>query len=163
MQFATLAKREGNWSRNLSRNCFRGTRRSVPSEQRLHFRCVSWRAKSSLFRQPFNSIQKWSGRINEKNEFFPVLDRFRALRKSCVADQKLSQFFYIPAKLAPFDDRHDDYFCLRIAWRISRMHDRKLNGCRQRLLFARQLTQRKSSLCSQGSRSAIGQFFPCPK
>ena len=31
------------------------------------------------------------------------------------------------------------------------MHDRKLNGCRQRLLFARQLTQRKCSLCSQGT------------
>ena len=30
------------------------------------------------------------------------------------------------------------------------MHDRKLNGCRQRLLFARQLTQRKCGLCSQG-------------
>ena len=33
--------------------------------------------------------------------------------------------------------------------RISHMHDRKLNGCCQRLLFARQLTQRKCSLCSQ--------------
>ena len=31
------------------------------------------------------------------------------------------------------------------------MHDRKLNGCWQRLLFARQLTQRKCSLCSQGT------------
>ena len=30
------------------------------------------------------------------------------------------------------------------------MHDRKLNGCRQRLLFARQLIPRKCSLCSQG-------------
>ena len=37
-----------------------------------------------------------------------------------------------------------------MAWQISRMHDRKLNGCRQRLLFARQLTQWKYSLCSQG-------------
>ena len=40
--------------------------------------------------------------------------------------------------------------CLRIAWRILRMHDRKLNGCRQRLLFARHLIPRKCSLCSQG-------------
>ena len=31
------------------------------------------------------------------------------------------------------------------------MHDRKLNGCRQRLLFARQLIPRKCSLCSQGN------------
>ena len=41
--------------------------------------------------------------------------------------------------------------CLRIAWRISRMHDRKLNGCRQRLLFARHFIPRKCSLCSQSS------------
>ena len=41
--------------------------------------------------------------------------------------------------------------CLRIAWRILRMHDRKLNGCRQRLLFAHHLIPRKCSLCSQGS------------
>ena len=27
---------------------------NVPCEKRLHFRCVSWRAKSSLCRQPFN-------------------------------------------------------------------------------------------------------------
>ena len=41
--------------------------------------------------------------------------------------------------------------CLRIAWRISRMHDRKLNGCRQRLPFARHFIPRKCSLCSQSS------------
>ena len=29
---------------------------TVPCEQRLHFRCVSWRAKSSLCRQPFNFL-----------------------------------------------------------------------------------------------------------
>ena len=33
------------------------------------------------------------------------------------------------------------------------MHDGKLNGCRQRLLFARQLIPRKCSLCSQGKRT----------
>ena len=43
--------------------------------------------------------------------------------------------------------------CLRIAWRIVRMHDGKLNGCRQRLLFARQLIPRKCSLCSQGRKT----------
>ena len=43
--------------------------RSIPCEQRLHFRCVSWRAKSSLCRQPFKSVQK-SGRINLENGFF---------------------------------------------------------------------------------------------
>ena len=40
--------------------------------------------------------------------------------------------------------------CLRIVWRILRMHDKKLNGCRQRILFARYLIPRKCSLCSQG-------------
>ena len=34
------------------------------------------------------------------------------------------------------------------------MYDRKLNGCRQRLLFARQLTQRK---CSLFARSRVTQ------
>ena len=29
---------------------------SVSCEQRLNFRCVSWRAKSSLCRQPFNFL-----------------------------------------------------------------------------------------------------------
>ena len=34
------------------------------------------------------------------------------------------------------------------------MYDRKLNGCRQRLIFARQLTQRKYSL---SARSRVTQ------
>ena len=34
------------------------------------------------------------------------------------------------------------------------MYDRKLNGCRQRLLFARQLTQRK---CSLSARNRVTQ------
>ena len=78
----------------------------VPCEQRLHFRGISWRAKSSLCRQPFKSVQK-SGRINLENGFFPVLDRFRTLPESFVADQSCRNFF-IPTKLAPFDDRPDD-------------------------------------------------------
>ena len=44
----------------------------IPREQRLHFGCVSCRAKSSLCRQPFKSVQK-SGRINLKNSFFLFL------------------------------------------------------------------------------------------
>ena len=35
---------------------FLGTMSLLPCEQRLHFRCVSWRAKSSLNRQPFNFL-----------------------------------------------------------------------------------------------------------
>jgi len=78
----------------------------VPCEQRLNFRCVSCHAKSSLCQQPFKSVQK-SGRINLKNRFFPVLDQFRALRESCVADQSCCNIF-IPVELATFDDRPDD-------------------------------------------------------
>ena len=43
----------------------------------------------------------WTNKL--KNGFFPVLDRFRGLRESCVADQNCRNFL-IPAKLAPFDD-----------------------------------------------------------
>ena len=81
----------------------------LPCEQRLHFRCVSCRAKSSLYRQPFKFVQK-SGQINKKNSFFPVLDRFRALRESCVPDQSCRNFF-IPAKLAPFDNLTINFAC----------------------------------------------------
>ena len=80
--------------------------RVLSSEQRPHFHCVSCRVKSSLCRQPFKSVQK-SGQINFKNGFFPVLDRFRTLQESCVADQSCRNFF-IPVKLAPFDDRPDN-------------------------------------------------------
>ena len=44
----------------------------LPCEQRLHFRGMSWCAKSSLCRQPFKSVQK-SGRINKKTGFFLFL------------------------------------------------------------------------------------------
>ena len=48
----------------------------------------------------------WTNKL-KNGVFFPVLDRFRALRESCVADQSCRNFF-IPAKLAPFDDRPED-------------------------------------------------------
>ena len=70
--------------------------------QRLHLRCVSCRAKSSLCRQQLKYVQK-SGRMSLKNGVFPVLDRFRVLRSR----SEMSQFF-IPTKFAPFDDRPDD-------------------------------------------------------
>ena len=46
--------------------------RCLSCEQRLHFRCVSWRAKSSLCRQPFKSVQK-AEEINSKTGFFLFL------------------------------------------------------------------------------------------
>ena len=58
---------------------------------------------------------------------------------------ELSQFFYSHETAAIWrQTRRLILICLR-------MYDRKLNGCRQRLLFARQLTQRKCSLFSQGN------------
>ena len=55
--------------------------------------------KSSLCWQLFKSVQK-SGGINFKKRFFPVLDRFRALRESYVSlvysRSELSQFFLFP-------------------------------------------------------------------
>ena len=51
-----------------------------------------------------------SRNLNEeikKNVFFPVLDRFRALRESCIADQSCRHFF-IPSKLTPFYNRPND-------------------------------------------------------
>ena len=61
-------------------------------EQRVHFYCVSWHAKSSLCPQPFKSVQK-SARINFESGFFSVLDQFGALREYCVADQSCRNFF----------------------------------------------------------------------
>ena len=62
----------------------------LPWEQRLHFRCVSWRAKNILRRHPFKSVQK-SGRINFKKRVFscswPVYSIKWVLRESCVADE----------------------------------------------------------------------------
>ena len=68
-----------------------GSTWALPCEQRLHSCCVSWLEKSSLCEQPFKSVQK-SGRINLKKRFFPVLDLFRALRESCVADQSCRNY-----------------------------------------------------------------------
>ena len=44
----------------------------VPFKQRLHSRYVGWRAKTSLCRQSFKSVQK-SGQINFKNGLFLYL------------------------------------------------------------------------------------------
>ena len=54
-----FTRREDEVSELLPRN----TARTVPCKQRLHFHCMMWRAKSSLCRQPFKSVQN-SGRTN---------------------------------------------------------------------------------------------------
>ena len=84
----------------------------IPCEQRLQFRCVSCRAKSSLCRLATVQIRPeiWTNKL-KKRVFFPVLDRFRPLRESCVADLSCHNFF-LSAKLAAFDDRPDDKILL---------------------------------------------------
>ena len=72
----------------------------------------------------------WTNKLKKRD--FLLLDRFRALRESCVSDQSCRIFFSFPP-----NSRH-----LTTDGTI---------GCLQRLLFASQLTQRKSSLCSQGT------------
>ena len=124
----------------------------LPCEQRLHFRFVSCHGKSSLCQKPFKSVQK-SGWINVKNGFFPVLGRFKSLRESCMSlmsQVRVDEIFLFPQN-SPFDNRSDYWFSLRIAWQILHMHNRKLNSCQQRLLFACQLTQGKCSLCLKGT------------
>ena len=125
---------------------------SVPCEQRLHFRCVSWRAKSSLCRKPFKSVQKY-GQINKKNGFCPLLDWFRALCESCVnLVQQIrvnTIFLFLQNSRHLMTDLTINFACES----RDEFRDRKLNGCRQRLLFTQQLTQQKCSLCSQGMLS----------
>ena len=87
--------------------------------------------ESSLHRQPFKSVQK-SGQINLKNGLFPVLDWFRALRESCVADQSCRNFFI---HAIWWQDLTINFACKSHA---------KFRACtiehwRQRLLFAHQL------------------------
>ena len=83
----------------------------IPCQQRLQFRCVSCRPKSSLCRLATVQIRPeiWTNKL--KKRFFPVLDRFRPLRESCVADLSCRNFF-LSAKLAAFDDRPDDKILL---------------------------------------------------
>ena len=124
----------------------------LPCEQSLHFRCVSCRAKSSLCWQPFKSVQK-SGRIDWKTWFLPVLDQFRALCESGVADQSCRNFFKSHKTCAIW--RQTWWLILLANCMTHFMHARyNLNSCRQRLLFAHQLTQWKCTLYLQGSWKA---------
>ena len=69
----------------------------LPCEQRLHIRCRSWRAKSSLCRQPFKSVLK-SGRINLKKRgfflFLTGLEHCVSLAWILRSRSELAQFFY---------------------------------------------------------------------
>jgi len=88
--------------------------------------------ESSLHRQPFKSVKK-SGQIKLKNGIFTVLDWFRALCESCVADQSCHNFFI---RAIWWQDLMINFAC--------KLHA-KFCACtiehwRQRLLFAHQHT-----------------------
>ena len=83
----------------------------LPCEQRLHFRCVSWRAKSSHNRSnPSRNLDEWI-----KHGLFPVLDRLRALREACVGNQSCRNFFYYRETRAIW----------RQTWRLSLLANRR--------------------------------------
>ena len=83
----------------------------LPCEQRLHFRCRSWRAKSSLCRQPSEIRPEIRRNKFKKTAFFLFLTGLEhcvSLAWILLSRSELTQFLLIPAKLAPFDDRPDD-------------------------------------------------------
>ena len=83
-------------------------------------------------------------------------NKTKARGKSFASGSQVVFAILIPAKLTQIWRTS----CLRIALRrILRMHDRKVNGCRQRLLFVCHLIRRKYSLCSQGTSGADPGFL----
>ena len=61
----------------------------------LHFVCVTCRAKSSLYRQPFKSVQK-SGRINFKKRVFSFSWPVSSIAWVLLSRSELSQCFLFP-------------------------------------------------------------------
>ena len=53
---------------------------SVSCEQRLHFLCVSWRAKSILCRQPFNCLSRNSSRDSQTKLIVRSVVKWREFR-----------------------------------------------------------------------------------
>ena len=91
-----------------------------------------------------------------------------ALYFKAVRIPKQAQGELFTSSFRKFDSRetHADLTNQLLVNRVTnflRMHDRKVNGCRQRLLFAHQLMPRKCSLCSQGTYilpvSVLNQFI----
>ena len=129
--------------------------RSLLCEQRLHFCCVSWHVECSPCRQPFNFLlcmRKIHHAIRKQN----LSSGLSSNGVSFVGIKKIATTLICYARLTQ-DSRNA----------LSRSRTGKssffkfihpdlwtdLNGCRQRLLFAHQLTRQKCSLCSQGTRS----------
>ena len=119
---------------------------SVSCEQRLHFRCVSWRAKSILCRQPFNCLSRNSSRDSQTKLIVRSVVKWREFRGNKKIATTLICYARLTQSSKPVKNRKKPVFITFIRpdfWT-------NLNGCRQRLLFAPQLTQRKCSLSSQG-------------
>ena len=88
---------------------------------------------------PSRNLDEWS----KKTGFFPFLDRFRALRESCVADQSCRIFFYSRETRVIW---RQTWQLILLANRIS-IDNWTVVG---RGYFSHELTQRKRSLCSPG-------------
>ena len=93
---------------------------NISYEQRLHFRWISWHAKSSL---PPTTVQ--FSIVHARNSSRDSQAKLTALNRS-----RTGKIVFLSIR--------PDFWT-------------ELNGCRQRLLCAQQLTQRKCSLCSQGT------------
>ena len=91
----------------------------IPCEQRLHFCCVSWCAKSGLCQQPFKSIQK-SGRINLKNALFTVLDQL----EHCVS---LAWVLHSRSELLLFFYSRETRAIWRQTWQLILLANRVMN------------------------------------
>ena len=130
---------------NINRHNF------LTCEQRLHFPWVSWRAKSSLCGQLFNFLscmREIRHAIREQNQIVRSVVKWREFR----GNKKIATTLICYArptqcsKPVKNSEKKNPF-----SWFIRPDFWTDLNGCRQRLLFARQLTQRKCSLCSQGN------------
>ena len=124
---------------------------SVSCEQRLHFRCVSWRAKSIRCRQPFNFLSRNSSRDSQTKLIVRSVVKWRGFRGNKKIATTLICYARLTQTSKPVKNRKNPGFFTFI--RPDFWTD--LNGCRQRLLFARQVTQRKCSLCSEGKLSQL--------
>ena len=125
-----------------SNSHIKGNFNLVPScEQRLHFRCVSWHVKSSPNCACAKFITRLASKINHQvcHQMARVLWEWKQLW-SAMQDSCNALNWSRTGKSPFFKFIRADFWM-------------DLNGCWQRLLFARQLTQRKFSLCSSGTRS----------
>ena len=121
----------------------------LPCEQRLHFCCVSWCVKSND--NFYRACEKFVTRFASKIIILIVRSvvKWRKFR----GEKKIATTAISYARLAQ-DSRNALNWSRTVKSPFFKFIRpdfwMDLNGCRQRLLFAHQLTQQKCSLCSQG-------------